>query len=95
MRCPTGLNTAGQNLWRNITAEFDLEYEPHKVELLKHACRVSDTIAELDKAAKREPLTAKGSTGQLVIHPLIGEVRAQRALLAGMLDRLKFEQADD
>ncbi len=93
-RKPRGLKAAGTRLWETINAEFDLDAEPHKLEILTHACRVSDSVSTLERAAAKEPLTAKGSTGQLVIHPLIGEVRAQRALLAQLIARLNFEGAD-
>jgi hypothetical protein len=94
MRSPAGLQTTGKRLWRTVTAEFDLEIEPHKVELLGQACRVADQIAELDEAAAEAPLTVKGSMGQPVISPFISEARAQRALLAQLLARLNFEAAE-
>ena len=59
-RMPTGFKAAGQKLWRSVIAEYELAYEPHKLEILTHACRVSDTIAELERAATtcrtKEPL---------------------------------------
>jgi hypothetical protein len=68
-----------------VIVEFELDDEPHKVEILTHACRVTDTIVELEKAAKKEPLTVRGSAGQKVIQPLISEIRFQRGLLAQLL----------
>jgi hypothetical protein len=35
-------------------------------------------------------MTTKGSMGQLVIHPLIGELRAQRSARAALLRQLKL-----
>ncbi|RRR43649.1 hypothetical protein EHH44_13775 [Mycolicibacter terrae] len=95
MRSPAGLHAAGKRLWRSVTGEFDLEIEPHKVELLGQACRVADQIAELDEAAAEAPLTVKGSMGQPVISPFISEARAQRALLAQLLARLNFEAVEE
>ncbi|PQE02568.1 hypothetical protein CYL16_03330 [Mycobacterium sp. EPG1] len=92
---PRGLKAAGTRLWTTVNAEFDLDNEPHKLEILTHACRVSDTVAQLERAAAKEPLTAVGSAKQLVIHPLIAEVRAQRALLAQLIARLNFEGQDE
>jgi hypothetical protein len=60
-----------------------------------HACRVSDLIAELERAAAKEPLTVRGSAGQKVIQPLISEIRFQRGLLARLLARLKFAGMED
>ena len=90
-RMPKGFRAAGQKLWRSVIAEYELAYEPHKVEILTHACRVSDAIAELERAAAKEPLTVQGSAGQKVIQPLISEIRFQRGLLAQLLARLNFE----
>lgn len=95
MRSPAGLQAEGRKLWRSITAEFDLENEPHKVQILAQACRVVDVIAEQDAAAAEAPLTVKGSMGQPVISPFIAEARAQRALLAQLLARLNFEGSPD
>lgn len=95
MRSPAGLHAHGKRLWRTVTAEFDLEAEPHKLQILSQACRVTDVIAELDEAADEAPLTVKGSMGQQVISPFIAEARAQRSLLAQLLARLNFEGATD
>lgn len=51
MHCPAGLQASGKRLWKSITAEFDLEFDPDKAELLNQACRFADQIAELDEAA--------------------------------------------
>ncbi len=92
MRTPKGLQASGKRLWRSITAEFDLENDPDKAEILAQACRVADQIAELDEAAAEAPLTVRGSMGQPVISPFIAEARVQRALLAQLLARLNFEE---
>lgn len=65
MRTPAGLQAEGKKLWRSVTAVFDLEDEPHKVQILAQACRVADVVSELDDAADQAPLTVKGSMGQL------------------------------
>lgn len=95
MRCPAGLQASGKRLWRSITAEFDLENDPDRAELLAQACRVADQIAELDEAAAEAPLTVKGSMGQPVISPFISEARVQRGLLAQLLARMNFAEATD
>ncbi len=95
LRMPSGFAPAGKRLWRSITDEFELENEPHKLQILAEAARVAGLIAELDDAAAEAPLTVKGSQGQPVISPLIAEARAQRALLAQLLARLNFESYTD
>ena len=96
---PTGFKAAGQKLWRSVIAEYELAYEPHKLEMLTHACRVSDTIAELERAATtcsdKGAVAVRGSAGQKVIQPLISEIRFQRGLLAQLLARLNFEGLED
>ncbi|AWT52585.1 hypothetical protein [Mycolicibacterium smegmatis] len=92
MRSPAGMGPEGRRLWRKITAVFELESDPDKVEILTQACRVSDQIAELDAARVEAPLIVKGSMGQPVISPFISEVRVQRALLAQLLARLNFTE---
>lgn len=92
MRRPAGLKKQGRALWRQITAEFDLENEPDRLELLFQACKTADQIAELDEAAADAPLTVKGSMGQPVISPFIAEARVQRGLLAQLLGRMNFAE---
>jgi hypothetical protein len=94
MRVPAGLDRPGKTLWRRITAEFDLESDPDKAELLFQACKTADQIAELDEAAAEAPLTVKGSMGQPVISPFISEARVQRGLLAQLLARMNFAEPE-
>lgn len=76
--------------------EFELILaEPQKVEIQTHACRVTDKIAELDRAQRSEPLTVLGLARQLTIHPLIAEVRFQRSLLAQLLGKLALPDTDE
>lgn len=88
---PRGLKAAGTRLWESIIEEFDLDTDPDKVEILRHACRVSDIISELERAATKEPTVVLGSARQKTINPLISEARFQRALLMQLLTRLGFE----
>lgn len=95
MRVPAGLDRAGRGLWRSVHEVFDFSDEPHKVHILKQACRVADIVAELDVAADAAPLTVKGSMGQPVISPFIAEARVQRALLAQLVARLGLPDTDE
>jgi hypothetical protein len=70
MHSPAGLGKDGKRLWRSITAEFDLEREPHQVQILAQACRVVDVIAAQDEA---RPGTVDrqgigGTAGHLAVH---------------------------
>ena len=95
MRPPAHLQKDGRRLWRSVTGEFDIENDPHKLQILQQACKVADVIAELDDAADEAPLTVRGSMGQQVISPFIAEARAQRSLMAQLLARLNFEAAPE
>jgi hypothetical protein len=97
MRQPAGFDAAGKRLWKSVVDIFDLDEEPHKVQVLTQACRVADIIAELDEHATEAPLTVRGSQGQPVIQPTLAEARFQRALLAQLLGRLGLpdNNADD
>lgn len=94
-RKPRGLKTAGTRLWETTMAEFELETEPHKIEILTQVCKVADVIAELDRAAAKSPLTVKGSAGQQVISPTLAEARFQRGLLAQLLSKLGLPDAEE
>lgn len=90
---PTGLDRAGIDLWKRVTRELaadDLVLGARDYRYLEDACRIADSIAALEAAHTEagSPATAKGSQGQLVIHPIIGELRQQRSTLAALLARV-------
>lgn len=87
---PKSLDTAGKALWRDVTAKYDLRVD--ELAVLEQACRTADKIAILDKEwnALGKPFLTSGSMGQDVIHPLIGETRAQQSALARLLGQLKL-----
>lgn len=95
MRVPASLGDPGRQLWRSMQQTFDFEDEPHKLHILRQACRTADVVAELDEAADDAPLTVKGSMGQPVISPFISEARVQRALLAQLLSRLGLPDTEE
>jgi hypothetical protein len=72
-----GLGESGKALWRRIVPLYELR--PDELETLEDVCRMTDVIDALDAAWAEDnrPMTAKGSQGQLVIHPIIGELRTQ------------------
>lgn len=90
-RAPKGLDYQGQKLWKSITEEYDIDCDPDKQRILFDACKTADMLDLLEKGMRGQPLTVKGSANQMVIHPLIAELRACRALLSNLLARLNFE----
>jgi hypothetical protein len=53
MRQPAGSDAAGRRLWKSVVDVFDLDEEPHKVQVLTQACRVADLIASLTSTRPR------------------------------------------
>jgi hypothetical protein len=70
--------SGGKRVWASIVGVYDLR--PDELSTLEDACRLTDMIDALDKAWSDEgnPLTTKGSMGQLVTHPMISEIRTHR-----------------
>lgn len=89
---PRGLKAHGRSLWRRITGDFELRED--EITVLEAACRTFDTIARLDAELVDAPLTVPGSAGQLREHPLLSEVRQQRALLARLLHQLHLPDSE-
>lgn len=89
-KVPGTLADAGKALWDDIAGKYVLR--PDEAAVLTQACETADMIATLDKAWDDlgKPFLTKGSMGQDVIHPLIGERRAQSAALARLLAQLKL-----
>lgn len=89
-RPPATLLVAGKSLWTKHVAKYDFRVD--ELAILELACRTADMIATLDKewATLGKPFMTRGSMGQDVIHPLIGERRTQQAQLASLLGKLKI-----
>lgn len=87
---PESLADAGKELWAAVVEPYDLRVD--ELTVLEAACKTADMIAILDREwnGMGKPFLTKGSMGQDVIHPLIGELRAQHAQLARLLGLLKL-----
>lgn len=92
---PEGLQAAGLKLWNTITETFNFTDEPGKLALLERASKVADQIDKLEREASQAPMTAKGSMGQLVIHPFIAEIRSQTTVLNTLLKSLGLPETDE
>jgi hypothetical protein len=62
---------------------------------LLEACRLLDLLDRLEREVADTSLTAAGSTGQTVAHPLLGELRGGRTQLAALLAALGVEDEDE
>jgi hypothetical protein len=89
-KVPEGLGKAGRDLWLSVAGKYELR--PDERATLLGAARAADMISDLRAAweADGRPMLTKGSMGQDVIHPLIGELRTQEAQKASLLARLKL-----
>jgi len=89
-QAPETLATAGATVWERVTSKYDLR--PDELLTLEDACATTDMIESLSQAWTDlgRPLTTKGSMGQEVIHPLIGEIRTQRAARNALWRQLKL-----
>jgi hypothetical protein len=94
-RAPRSLDKTGKELWKSLHQTFDFEDEPHLLAIVEQACRTRDEIDRLEAGMDGQPLTVAGSKDQLVIHPLVAELRFQRASLATLLGRLGLPDNGD
>lgn len=90
---PAGLSKRANKRWNDIVTAWDLR--PDELRILEDACREMDLVDELEKARRAMPLMIEGSTGQLVVNPLVQEVRQHRSILSGLLRALKLPESDD
>jgi hypothetical protein len=88
-RTPKGFKAPGRALWRQIHAEYDFEGCPEKLVVLENACRTADVVERLQAAVdSTTDLRVRGSQGQPVAIPELGELRQYRAQLASLLKAL-------
>jgi hypothetical protein len=75
---PRDLKKRGKRLWRSV---FD-DYEPSPTEeqILLDLCRTLDEIDVLTAVLAQSEMVVAGSTGQLVVNPVIGALREHRKL---------------
>jgi len=91
LKTPTELGTAGRRLWRQVVREAvdeGLELDSREQFWLLSASKLADRLAILEAAMADQPPTTTGSTGQLVAHPLLNEIRAHHQLISQTLARI-------
>lgn len=84
---PDGLGSAGSALWVSVRSKYELR--PDELVMLETACRAQDRIVAMEET-RAGRVTDSGSMGQLVIHPLIPEIRATEAQVSSLLSKLKL-----
>lgn len=88
VKAPTKLGAKARRLWNDITDYYDLR--PDELRILEDACREVDLVERLESAMSKEELVVRGSMGQPVANGLLGELRAHRSILKGLLAQLKL-----
>ena len=90
---PVNLRAAGRRLWDAVLPDYELD--PAELRALEAACRTLDELGRLEREIRKSPTLTVGSTGQVVVHPLFGEVRAHRTVLARLLREVGLAQAEE
>lgn len=92
-RRPAGLGARGRRLWDAVTGEYDLRTD--EKELLLELCREYDLIEALEDVRRTVDLVDVGSTGQSRMHPVVGELRQRRLVVARLSSELALPDEDD
>jgi hypothetical protein len=89
---PFGLDESGSALWVSIASEYKMR--PDELQHLEDACRLVDIMASLRVAAQGQPMMIPGSTGQMVLNPLIAEQKTHALAVGTLLARCKLPDLD-
>jgi len=89
---PAGLGERAELLWHDITERWDLRVD--ELIVLESACREVDLIDRMAAHQESADLITVGSQKQLVAGPMLGELRAHRALLAAHMKQLNLPDED-
>lgn len=79
---------AGNDLWSRVTSDYELR--PDELRVLTDACHAADLIESMQALLSSESLLADGSMGQMVVNPLVSELRMQRTAFAQLVRQLKL-----
>lgn len=90
---PGGLKKRGAGFWNRTLANYVLT--DSETQLLAEACRTLDNLDDLAKCLQEDGPTVKGSMGQTIVHPALGEARGQRQVLHKLLAVLALPDLDD
>ena len=95
-KAPQGLKTDGRAIWRALHTAYSFEDCPEKLVILAEACRTADVVKRLQALVDdADDLRVRGSQGQPVAMPELGELRQYRALLASLLKAINCPDDDD
>lgn len=86
VKVPADLQADGRDLWAKTLVEYEMSANEKAV--LLQACRTLDMIGTMQRRVKRDGIVTTGSMGQVVAHPLVGELRQYRALFSQLIRTL-------
>lgn len=89
---PAGLSKRANKRWNDIVTAWDLR--PDELRILEDACREMDLADALEATLADMPLTLEGSMGQVVVNPVVQEIRQHRTVVASLLKQLKLPDVD-
>lgn len=92
-RRPAGLAPRGRSFW-DRTVE-DNEPSDTELELLAEVCRSLDLADALRAVVADQGVTALGSTGQIVVHPAVTELRQLRLSIGRLVAQLAIPDDED
>jgi len=89
---PAGLDAPGRTLWSAILSDLEADWQLDARELaaLTEAAIVADRIAALDAAVESDGAMVRGSRGQAVVHPAVGEARQLRLAQLRLLGSIEM-----
>lgn len=92
IKAPVGLKSRGKRMWTAVSGKYELRWD--ELDILEDICREIDMIDALEKELKGAPLTVRGSQGQEVANPMIGELRQHRATKKSLWAAMKLPEDD-
>ncbi len=89
---PADLADRGRVFWRRTLDDFDLSRV--ELELLVECCRTIDECESLRTVVELDGPSVAGASGQVRVHPAIGELRSHRLALGRLLAQLDLPDVD-
>lgn len=84
---PENLGQSGLATWNSLVGKY--QFRPDEIVIVTRICRALDRIDEMTYELGDEILST-GSTGAVVVHPLIPEIRAHESMVSSLFKQLKL-----